>query len=118
MQRTLREAERAVDTAREEAAASVDSVKRHAAAEVREADIRARARIENELAEQRAQLAAQVTALKEERQVLQRHQATGDMLATLSARVEVVSAAAVAREEKLAHHLEATLVSRERRCVC
>lgn len=56
--------------------------------------------------------------MKEERAVLERNRQSAEMLSTLSARVEVASAAAIQREERLASRLEADLHERERRYSC
>ena len=115
-QAQLRSGTRALQDAKDEAAQQVAHARDAAAREVRDADSRARARAEQEHSELRSQLAAERAALNEERALLERTKTAADTLAALSARVEVAGAAAVEREERLAHRLESDLAERERRC--
>eukprot|EP00892_Ulva_mutabilis_P007133 jgi/Ulvmu1/4792/UM020_0077.1 len=116
LQKQLRELQLALSTAADEAATTVAHARDQAARDVRDADSRARLRIDAELASRKSQLEAEAAAVKEERALLDRNRQSTETLASLSARVEVASSAAIQREERLAARLEADLHERERRC--
>lgn len=108
----------ALSSAADDASAEVARVRDQAARDILDADSRARARIDAQMSEQKAQLAAEMAAMKEERALLDRNQRATEILSSLSAQVEIASSAAIQREERLASRLEADLNERERRYVC
>jgi hypothetical protein len=112
----LREGQRRIEAAKDDAATAVSRAQDAAARDVRDAEARARSRLNTEHAELLGQLAAEQAAVAEERALLERNRATIDTLSTLSARVEVVTAAAVDREERLVRRIDGELIERERRC--
>lgn len=99
------EAEREVSRLKAEA----EVASHRARAEVEAAELKGRREAEEERDRALRELKARESALKEEREVVQRHAVSAQMLSDLSGKVDAAAAKAVEREERVAKAIDRNL---------